>query len=113
MLKRRYPEGLSLRLPKQWSTLHENAWEWLWSTVARNLNESTMKATAASGCFADWMMDAGMFWSIIVYLSMMFSMSLVLLCFVDIHFVHVVMTCNSVLSGIVGYVLELGQLWWL
>ena len=30
-------------LPKQWSTLHENAWEWLWMTVARNLNESTMK----------------------------------------------------------------------
>ena len=32
------------RLPKQWSTAHENAWEWLWSTVARNLRESTMKA---------------------------------------------------------------------
>ena len=31
------------RLPKQWSTSHENAWEWLWMTVARNLNESTMK----------------------------------------------------------------------
>ena len=33
-------------LPKQWSTVHENAWEWLWSTVARNLNESTMKVRA-------------------------------------------------------------------
>ncbi|CAL1127382.1 unnamed protein product [Cladocopium goreaui] len=33
-------------LPKQWSTLHENAWEWLWMTVARNLNESTMKVRA-------------------------------------------------------------------
>jgi len=33
-------------LPKQWSTSHENAWEWLWSTVARNLNESTMKVRA-------------------------------------------------------------------
>eukprot|EP00438_Fugacium_kawagutii_P020002 Skav203473 [mRNA] locus=scaffold921:86728:92395:+ [translate_table: standard] len=33
-------------LPKQWSTLHENAWEWLWSTVARNLRESTMKVRA-------------------------------------------------------------------
>ena len=33
-------------LPKQWSTLHENAWEWLWTTVARNLNESTMKVRA-------------------------------------------------------------------
>ncbi len=40
--------GFSPRLPKQWSTSHENAWEWLWSTVARNLNESTMKA-AESG----------------------------------------------------------------
>eukprot|EP00435_Cladocopium_sp_Y103_P003451 s1476_g1.t1 len=33
-------------LPKQWSTLHENAWEWLWSTVARNLRESVMKVRA-------------------------------------------------------------------
>lgn len=33
-------------LPKQWSTLHENAWQWLWTTVARNLNESTMKVRA-------------------------------------------------------------------
>lgn len=33
-------------LPKQWSTAHENAWEWLWSTVARNLRESTMKVRA-------------------------------------------------------------------
>ncbi|CAK9001133.1 Retrovirus-related Pol polyprotein from transposon TNT 1-94 [Durusdinium trenchii] len=33
-------------LPKQWSTLHETAWEWLWMTVARNLNESTMKVRA-------------------------------------------------------------------
>ena len=32
------------RLPKQWSTAHESTWEWLWSTVARNLRESTMKA---------------------------------------------------------------------
>ena len=39
-------EWLKPRLPKQWSTLHENAWEWLWSTVARNLNESTMKVRA-------------------------------------------------------------------
>lgn len=34
----------SPRLPKQWSTLHETAWEWLWMTVSRNLRESTMKA---------------------------------------------------------------------
>ncbi|CAK9076751.1 unnamed protein product [Durusdinium trenchii] len=33
-------------LPKQWSTLHETSWEWLWTTVARNLNESTMKVRA-------------------------------------------------------------------
>lgn len=33
-------------LPKQWSTKHETAWEWLWLTVARNLNESTMKVRA-------------------------------------------------------------------
>ena len=26
-------------LPKQWSTKHETAWEWLWMTVARNLND--------------------------------------------------------------------------
>ena len=26
-------------LPKQWSTKHETAWEWLWLTVARNLND--------------------------------------------------------------------------
>eukprot|EP00913_Durusdinium_trenchii_P025710 g24127.t1 len=33
-------------LPKQWSTLHETAWEWLWMTVSRNLRESTMKVRA-------------------------------------------------------------------
>lgn len=33
-------------LPKQWSTKHETAWEWLWLTVARNLKESTMKVRA-------------------------------------------------------------------
>lgn len=33
-------------LPKQWSTSHEGAWEWLWLTVSRNLNESTMKVRA-------------------------------------------------------------------
>ena len=38
------------RLPKQWSTLHETSWEWLWTTVARNLNESTMKADGSDLC---------------------------------------------------------------
>ena len=33
-------------LPKTWSTSHETAWEWLWATVASNLNEATMKARA-------------------------------------------------------------------
>lgn len=33
-------------LPKQWSTSHEGAWEWLWLTVSWNLNESTMKVRA-------------------------------------------------------------------
>lgn len=30
-------------LPKQWSTKHETAWEWLWLTVARNLKDSQPK----------------------------------------------------------------------
>jgi hypothetical protein len=33
-------------LPKDWSTAHETAWEWLWTTVARNLKEATMKVRA-------------------------------------------------------------------
>eukprot|EP00435_Cladocopium_sp_Y103_P060572 s983_g22.t1 len=33
-------------LPKDWSTAHETAWEWLWTTVARNLREATMKVRA-------------------------------------------------------------------
>ena len=37
-------------LPKQWSTKHETAWEWLWLTVARNLNDpwQTVGATFAA-----------------------------------------------------------------
>jgi len=30
-------------LPKTWSTTHETAWEWLWSTISRNLVEATSK----------------------------------------------------------------------
>ena len=33
-------------LPKSWSTTHETAWEWLWTTVARNLKEATMTLAA-------------------------------------------------------------------
>ena len=33
-------------LPKTWSTAHEEAWEWLWATISRNLTESTMKVRA-------------------------------------------------------------------
>jgi len=33
-------------LPKQWSTSHETAWEWLWETISRNLKEATMKVRA-------------------------------------------------------------------
>mmetsp|Transcript_27450 Transcript_27450/g.64573 ORF Transcript_27450/g.64573 Transcript_27450/m.64573 type:complete len:346 (-) Transcript_27450:1073-2110(-) len=31
-------------LPQTWSRAHEEAWEWLWATISRNLTESTMKA---------------------------------------------------------------------
>ena len=33
-----------LRLPTSWSSSHETAWEWLWSTISRNLREGTQKA---------------------------------------------------------------------
>ncbi|CAE7385153.1 unnamed protein product [Symbiodinium natans] len=33
-------------LPQTWSTAHEEAWEWLWATISRNLTESTMKVKA-------------------------------------------------------------------
>eukprot|EP00913_Durusdinium_trenchii_P000785 g733.t1 len=33
-------------LPKTWSTMHETAWEWLWTTIAHNLGESTSKVKA-------------------------------------------------------------------
>eukprot|EP00438_Fugacium_kawagutii_P006054 Skav218237 [mRNA] locus=scaffold4566:182185:185298:+ [translate_table: standard] len=33
-------------LPKCWSNTHELAWEWLWSTISRNLVEATKKVKA-------------------------------------------------------------------
>eukprot|EP00913_Durusdinium_trenchii_P017131 g16111.t1 len=30
-------------LPTSWSSSHETAWEWLWSTISRNLREGTQK----------------------------------------------------------------------
>eukprot|EP00439_Symbiodinium_sp_Y106_P042510 s3805_g5.t1 len=33
-------------LPQTWSRAHEEAWEWLWATISRNLTESTMKVRA-------------------------------------------------------------------
>ena len=48
-LHRTSPRPDAARLPKTWSTMHETAWEWLWTTIAHNLGESTSKARGSLG----------------------------------------------------------------
>ena len=50
-------------LPKQWSTKHETAWEWLWLTVARNLKDSQPKKHSGMKLFRWWMFHNESDWS--------------------------------------------------